>query len=64
MAEVANNQSIKAADAPLLDTAIQLLRELFNEHTSRGSYGKAGVEINFTAGKADYVRRTLEATHK
>lgn len=64
MAEVANNQSMKAASGSLLQTAIELLTELFDEHTSRKTYGKAGVEITFTAGKPEYVRRTLEATHK
>jgi hypothetical protein len=64
MAEVANNQSIRAANAPLLDKAIALLTELFDQHTLGGTYGKASVEIQFEAGKALYVRRSLEATHK
>lgn len=64
MAEGANNQSMGAANRPLLTKAIELLTELFDQHTAGGTYGKAGVEIQFEAGKALYVRRTLEATHK
>lgn len=64
MALDANNQSMRTANAPLLNKAIQLLTELFDEHTVRGTYGKAGVEISFVAGKVDYVRRTLDAIHR
>jgi len=62
MPEVANNQSNRPAE--LFTKAVDLLRELFDQHTAAGTYGKAGVEITFEAGKALYVRRTLDATHK
>lgn len=64
MALDANNQSMRAGNRLLLDKAIALLTELFDQHTVGETYGKASVEIQFEAGKALYVRRTLEATHK
>ena len=64
MPEIGKNQGVRQESRAQLDKAIELLTALFDEHTSRGTYGKAGVEIAFEAGKALYVRRTLEATHK
>lgn len=64
MGEVANNQSIGAAKSLFLQQAIEFVTELFDEHTTRGTYGTAGVEIRFEAGKPLYVRRTLDAIHR
>lgn len=64
MTEIANNQSRVASNERQLRIAIEFLRELFNDHADRGTYGTAGVEIKFKAGIAIGVRRTLDATHQ